>query len=190
LVHDRRWFVLVLTAALTTGCRSDEPVAPASGAVTPTVADATAPWTAAYSSLDAARAAFTRTSGTLTATLEDAAWIRLEGDPATARRRHRAYFESGYTTFDVVLLSEKFSQPTAEVFVLEDSTGARLTGRPLTYEGGMTPVGAEDRWPARFSLSFSHVLTADVAWLRLTRASDGSTVRWDFPGGVRPANAR
>jgi hypothetical protein len=168
--------LLLLAAA---ACQQGPPPGggPPSGAVTPTVAGAA---DAGYGSLAAAKAAFTRTGGTLTATLEDASWIRLEGDPAGAEKRHRAYFEFGYTSFEVTLRSLQFTQPTAEQFLLEDSSGQRLTGRPISYEGALR---LEDNrwWTNRFALSFPHTLSADVRWIRLTRVSDGSQVEWTFP---------
>jgi hypothetical protein len=128
-----------------------------------------------------AREAFTRRGGSVTAVLEDASWLRFEGDPATVEASHPAYFEYGYTTFLVELRSEAFSQPTAETFMLEDSTGKRLSGRPLSYEGAQVLV--DDRFFSTFSLSFQHVISADVRWIRLTRVLDGSTVEWTFPAG-------
>jgi hypothetical protein len=153
---------------------------PPAGAVTPTVAGACG---AEFATLAEAKAAFTRTGGTLTATLEDASWIRLEGDPANAEKRHRAYFEYGYTSFEVTLRSLQFTQPTAEEFVLEDSTGQRLGGRPLTYQGAMK-LEENQWWTNRFSLSFAHTLSASVRWIKLTRVSDGSSVEWTFPAGA------
>ncbi len=169
----------VLAGVLLAGCRQGPPPGggPPTGAVTPTVAGAPE---ADYADLTQAKAAFSRTGGTLTATLEDASWIRLEGDQATAPARHRAYFDYGYTSFEVTLRSLRFTQPTAEEFRLEDSAGARLSSRPISYEGAMK-LEENQWWTNRFSLSFPHTLTSQVRWIRLTRVSDGSQVEWSFP---------
>jgi hypothetical protein len=154
--------------------------------VTPTVAGGA---DASYTGLEEATRAFTRQSGTLTATLEDAAWIRLEGDSARAEERHKAYFQYGYTTFQVVLRSKEFTQGTSEEFLLEDSLGARHTGRPLRYEGAMK-LEDNEWWTNRFTVSFPHVISGDVRWIRLSRVKDASTVEWTFPApGGAPAPA-
>jgi hypothetical protein len=169
---------LVLGLAAVAACQKPPVIAPPKGDVVPTVAGGTG---ATYPTLQAARTAFTRQNGTITATLEDASWIRLEGDPDGAEARHRAYFEYGYTTFQVVLQVKEFVQPTAETFVLEDSLGARHVGKPISFSGGM--IMDNDRWTYRFDLSFPHAMTREVQWLRLTRAADGSVLEWAFPAG-------
>lgn len=172
--------ILLLVAALAACQQARPPMeGPSQGEVSPTVAGGT---DAAYASFQEARQAFTRSCGSLSAVLEDAAWIRLEPNPAEAEQRHRAYFEYGYTSFEITTRSLAFTQPTAEEFLLEDSLGARLTGRPITYEGAMR---LEDNqwWTNRFTVSFQHTMTADVRWIRLTRLSDGSKVEWAFPAG-------
>jgi len=165
---------LLLALALS-ACAGRTDLPAATGRVLPTVAGRTP---TAFADRAAARCAFTRVGGTVTATLEDAAWLRFEGDPQVVASQHRAYFEYGYTTFEVELRSSDFANPTAETFVLEDSAGARLTGSPVSYEGSQVLV--DDRYFAAFTLSFPHVLTGDTAWIRLTRASDGSSVEWRF----------
>lgn len=134
----------------------------------------------AYADFESGHKAFTRATkdGSLTATLEDVSWLRFGGDEATLLKKHRAYFEQGYTTFEVVLRTKDFTQPTAESFVLEDSRGARLAGRPVTYQAGM---GMEqEKFANRFSVSFRHAITRDLAWIRLTRTADGGTLEWIF----------
>jgi hypothetical protein len=173
--------VLLLPALL--ACQSAPKGPPCSGAVCCTCAGAAAP--PAYASGVEARAAFTRKSGTLTATLEDASWLRFTGAPDQVEERHRAYFEYGYTTFQVELHSDAFSQPSRETFVLEDSTGRRVTGQPIQFT--TAPILVEGHYYAAFSLSFSHVITSDLAWIRLTRAMDGSTVEWTLSGPPAPS---
>lgn len=160
------------------GCQGSGDPPPPGGPCSPTCAGGPPP---PYVGLADAQKAFTRQSAdeTLHATLEDASWLRFKGDPATVEQAHRAYFEYGYTSFQVLLRAKEFSQPTREEFVLEDSSGARLTGRPVSYDGSLKPVG--DRWEYRFALSFQHSLGRDLRWLRLTRSSDGATVEWTFP---------
>jgi hypothetical protein len=134
---------------------------------------------AAYADARAAREAFTRRDGdgTLEAVLEDAAWLRHEGTPEQVEQAHRAYFEHGYTSFQVVLRSKEFTQPTAEGFVLEDDRGARVRARPLAYRSRM---GLEDgRFVTEFELSFQHAL-GGARWVRLTRERDGARVEWRF----------
>ncbi len=157
---------------------------PATGAARPTVAGGAAP---GYANLADAQRAFTRMSpdGVLIATLEDSAWIRFEADPDTATERHRAYFEYGYTTFNVTLRSQAFTRPTDETFLLEDSTGARHTASPLRYDSAMTLV--DDRYQYTFDLSFKHVITKEVRWLKLIRQADNETVEWTFDT-ASPAN--
>jgi hypothetical protein len=146
------------------------------GAATPTVAgeartDATDPV--------AARAAFTRSGGPLTAVLEDASWIRLEPDPARAEERHPEYFR-GLTVVDVELKTNGFVQPTAETYLLEDSTGARVTAKPVSYKGDTLKDFGPKHY-AQFTLVFPHVLSKDCTWLRLTReGAEGGKVEWDL----------
>jgi hypothetical protein len=171
--------ILLLLPALV-ACQSDKADGPAAkGSCMPTCAGgAQAP---GFNSLKVGREAFTRMSpdGVVTATLEDALWLRFEGDPATVQKAHRAYFDYGYTTFQVILRAKEFTQPTTEAFVLEDSSGARIAGKPLTYQGNLKPVG--DRWQYAFNLSFDHTISKQVRWLRLTRLRDGESVEWSFP---------
>lgn len=168
-------FALLLLAA----CQGSADGPAATGACTPTVAGGPQP---TYANYREGRAAFTRRSedGTLAATLEDAAWLRYEGDPATVEKAHRAYFEYGYTSFQVLLRVRDFTQPTQETFTLEDSAGARVVGKPVTYEGSSTLV--DGMWQYAFDLSFQHTLTASTRWLKLTRDADGAFVQWDFGG--------
>lgn len=139
----------------------------------------------AYGGFEEARRAFTRSTkdSAFTATLEDVAWLRFEGDEETTVKQHRAYFEQGYTTFQIVLRTKDFTQPTGESFVLEDSSGARQSGRPVTYQGSMGQE--QEKYAARFSVSFRHAITSELAWVRLTRAADGGTLEWTFPGDTR-----
>ena len=140
--------------------------------------DGAAPATA-YADAAAAKAAFTRSDGPVTATLYDAAWIRLEPDPASAPQRYPEYFE-GYTTIGVSLRTDNFVQPTKETYVLEDSTGQRVSTSPEKYRGD-TLRGFGPRHAAEFTLVFPHVLSKDVAWVKLTRVGDGGgVVQWDL----------
>ncbi len=171
-----------LTAALLgvclSGCASGPRYEP-KGPCAPTCAGRTG---GDYASYEAGRAAFTRATadGSFTATLEDVAWLRHEGDEESLLTKHRAYFQQGYTTFEVLLRTKDFTQPTAETFVLQDSKGTRLQGRPVTYQGAM---GLEqEKYASRFSVSFRHAITADLEWLRLTRTADGGTLEWTFGG--------
>jgi hypothetical protein len=153
------------------------PSAPARGAARPTVEGGGA---AAYADLDAAKAAFRRSDGALTAVLEDASWIRLEPDPATASERHPAYLR-GYTAFEVSLLTADFVRPTEETYVLTDSTGASVRAKPASWRGGTD--GTARKHVATFALEFDHLTSKDVRWLRLTRQGPGGgSVQWDFPG--------
>jgi len=136
-----------------------------------------------FSDLQAGRAAFTRSSDTMTATLEDASWLRLEGNPDCVQANHRAYFEYGYTTFHVELRSREYTRPTQETFILEDSSGLRTPGRPIAFEGA--PQLVDDRYFTTFTLSFRHVISAELSWIRLTRQADGTWVEWRF--GTPPA---
>lgn len=160
------------------GCSSDDAGGPpASGPATPTVAGGKSP---AYADYVSAREAFTRRSDdeVLGATLEDAAWLRFEGDAATVEKNHRAYFEYGYTSFKVILRAKEYTRPTEEVFVLQDSGGARVESKPLTFQGSLQLVG--DRWQFTFDLSFKHAITRDTRWIRLTRVKDGTAIDWQF----------
>jgi hypothetical protein len=174
---------IALAACCLAACQGQGDGPPASGAVQPTVAGgAAAP---SYASYADARRAFTRRSAdeVLEATLEDAAWLRFEGTPEQVQRAHRAYFEFGYTSFHVVLRAKKFTRPTHEKFVLEDSNGARATSSPVTFQGNLTLV--KDRWEYAFDLSFQHTITKDTRWVKLTRVDGGSSVRWDL-GAAAP----
>jgi hypothetical protein len=167
------------------GCQSGGEGAwgyPAQGAVLPTVAGR-APMS--FTNLEEARATFTRSCGSLTATLEDAAWLRFMGNPETVERQFRAYFEYGYTTFLIDLRSDEYAQPTKEEFVLTDSAGRSVCGRPIVFQG--SPVLVDDRFFSNFELSFQHMITADLTWIRLTRTCDGSTVEWRFGPCEAPA---
>jgi hypothetical protein len=145
-----------------------------SGPATPTVAGGPAP---AYGDLAAATTAFSRTDGPLTATLEDAAWIRLEPDPDTAAERHPDY-AAGLTAFQVTLRTDGFVRPTEETYVLTDSTGASVSSKPTSYRGSSEAAGRTQ--VASFALSFRHVLSKDVRWIRLTRhGAGGGVVQWD-----------
>lgn len=179
--------VAVLLVAALSACSSGTQAPPPSGPVRPTVAGTSGPVFADYAS---GRQAFTRRGGSLTAVLEDASWLRFEGAPADVETAHRAYFLYGYTTFQVELRSDDFTQPTSETFMLEDSEGHRLTGRPIQYQGATELV--DDKWFSTFTLSFQHTLTSGIAWIRLTRQRDGSNVEWNFrPGaGPTPTTAR
>lgn len=175
--------LLLVTASALAGCQSSSPYLP-KGPCQPTCAGRDG---GGYAAFDEAHKAFTRSTkdGVLTATLEDVAWLRFEGSEDELVKKHRAYFEQGYTTFNVVLRTKDFTQPTAETFVLEDSRGARLTGKPVTYQAGM---GMEqERFANRFSISFRHAITSDLAWVRLTRAADGGTLEWVFDAAAPAA---
>jgi hypothetical protein len=168
--------VLLSIAALAVGLSAcSGPRYPSEGTVAPTVSGAPS---ASFDDLARAKAAFSRTNGPLTATLEDAAWIRLEPDPEQAEERHPDY-AAGLTTFEVLLQTEGFVRPTEELYVLTDSLGQSLTSKPTRYRGS-TEMGGRPQ-VAAFSLSFRHVVTKDVKWLRLTRqGAGGGTVQWDF----------
>lgn len=166
--------VLVLSVTLP-GCTGSSGYR-AKGDATPTVAGEALPTATDPSK---ARAAFTREDGPLTATLSDASWIRLEPDPARAEARHPEYFQ-GLTVVDVVLRTQAFVQPTKESYLLEDSTGARVTAKPETYKGD-TLKGFGAKHAAEFRLVFPHVLSRDATWVRLTRAgAEGGVVTWDL----------
>lgn len=177
---------MLAAGLLLTACSSgSEPQYNPAGAATPTVAGGPAP---TYDGYQSARDSFTRQSedGSITAVLEDSAWLKYEGSAEEVMADHRAYFEFGYTTFNVRLLSIQFTRPTEEVFVLEDSTGARLTGKPRTFS---SPMALTDKsYMYEFALSFQHVISKDVKWIRLTRLVTGASVEWSFggPGGSVP----
>ncbi len=169
---------IVALGLLAAGCSGDDATGPqASGPATPTVAGGAAPGYADYVS---AREAFTRRSDdeVLGATLEDAAWLKFEGDADTVERNHRAYFEYGYTSFKVILRAKEYTRPTEEVFILQDDGGARVESKPLTFQGNLQLVG--DRWQFTFDLSFKHSITRDTRWVRLTRVKDGTAIDWQF----------
>ena len=169
---------LALFVAFLPACNSNEGGPPSTGQVTPTVAGGGP--TTGYANYMEAKQAFTRGSkdGVLIATLEDAAWLRFEGSPEEVEQAHRAYFEYGYTTFQVVLRAREFTRPTTENFVLEDSNGARVNARPISFKGNMTMV--DDRWQYDFELAFRHTITKDTRWLKLTRVADGEFVEWQL----------
>ena len=171
---------LAALAALSLAACQNQPTCPPKGPCEPTVEGSGGN---AYTDFDAAKRAFTRTTkdNTLSATLEDVAWLRFEGDEETIVKKHRAYFQQGYTTFEMTSLTKDFVQPTGEMFVLTDSAGARATARPATYQASMGQE--QERYAARFTVSFRHAITRDLAWVRLTRQTDGQTLEWAFPGG-------
>jgi len=164
-------------AACNVGDRGNTSTAASQGACAPCIGGGPV---AQFENYQQARDAFTRSSseGILTATLEDVSWLRFEGAADTVEKNHRAYFEYGYTTFQVMLRPKEYARPTDETFVLEDGRGARITGSPISFKGGMQPV--DDRWQFTFELSFQHALGTDCQWVRLTRASDGQSVEWKF----------
>jgi hypothetical protein len=167
------FFVVALAA---TACSSGSSFEK-SGRATPTVSGSTAP---AYADLEAARASFSRTDGPLSAILLDTAWIRLEPDPLQAEQRYPEYFE-GFTSFEVTLQTQKFSRPTDETYLLEDSTGVSVTAKPKTYKGDFQK-GFGPKFGATFKLVFPHAMSKDVRWLRLTRkAPEDGKVTWEFP---------
>lgn len=173
---------LLLVAVLSlAACRSAPSGPPPTGWVQPTVAGRSP---MVFSGLQEARAAFTRRSDSMTAVLEDAAWLRFEGDALCVEANHRAYFEYGYTTFQVELRSREFTRPTQEQFVLEDSTGLRTPGRPVSFKG--SPQLVDDRYFSTFVVAFRHVISAELQWIRLSRPADGTWVEWRF--GQEPAD--
>lgn len=168
----------LLVAVAVAACNNG-PSYPNRGKSQPTVEGGTA--SAAYPDLAAARSAFTRSDGGMTATLEDAAWIRYEPDSAAAPDRHPEYF-AGLTTFDVALLTDHFARPTDEDFLLEDSTGMRVTSKPGSYKSDLK-TGFGPRNAATFKLVFKHTMSKAVRWLRLSRSGEGGgKVTWEFPG--------
>ncbi len=150
---------------------------PAAGAVQPTVAGRPP---IAWSNAADARAAFTRQDpeGRFTAVLQDASWLRFEGTPEDVESRRRAYFVEGYTTFDVSLVTDDFTKATDETFVLEDSAGRRVVGRPMRYESELG--SGREGFAASFELSFRHAITQDTRWIRVTREADGAVLEWRF----------
>lgn len=147
------------------------------GSSSPTVSGASG---VAYENLEAARAAFSRSDGPLTAVLEDSAWIRFEGDAETVQQKHPDYFR-GFTVFDVSLSTQHFVRPTDETYLLEDSTGASVSSKPEVYSGDIAK-GFGPKHMAQFTVVFPHAMGPDVRWLRLTRqGAEGGSVRWDFP---------
>ena len=179
----RQTLVLATILLGLAACQSAPAIQP-SGVVQPTVAGVVPP---TYRCAEDGHREFTRVCGSVTATLEDASWLVFEGDPATVEQNHRAYFQYGYTTFQVELRAKEFTQPTEETFVLEDSQGRRIPGSPLAYEG--SPVLVDDRYYSCFPLSFQHTITRDIAWIRLTRLMDGSSVEWKFAHAQGPEPA-
>jgi hypothetical protein len=171
----RRGAILLVLGSVLSACQGGREGPLPGGSVAPTVAG-TVP--SCFANGQEAMVAFTRRAGSLTATLEDAAWLRFTGSPEEVEQRHRAYFDYGYTTFQVELRSEDFVQPTRETFLLEDSRGQRVSGCPLEFT--TSPTLVDNRYFSAFALSFQHVITADLCWLRLTRTRDGSTVEWTF----------
>jgi hypothetical protein len=170
---------LLLAVACAAAACSSGPRYARGGSVAPTVSGAQPPAAPSFSDLAAAKAAFARTDGDMTAVLEDAAWIRLEPDASRAAERHADY-AAGLTSFEVTLKTDTFVRPTDEVYVLTDSTGANVSSRPTSYVGGDEQGGRKQ--VASFTLSFRHVLDRSVKWVRLTRQGAGtSTVQWDFP---------
>lgn len=175
-----RWTPVVTVALVLTfaaGCQGDGPDFRSTGVATPTVAGGPEP---SYANYDEARLAFTRTGtdGVLTATLEDAAWIRFEGDPEGALQRHRSYFDGVATVFEVVFRPKDYVRIPEEVFILEDSAGRRMTAKPKRYEGEMKLV--DDRFHFTFDLKFAHAVTAELKWLRLTHESSRESIEWTF----------
>jgi len=176
--HGPALAVAGLAALLVAGCTRGKTYE-AVGSASPTVAGG-AP--VLYPDVEAAKAAFSRTDGPLTATLEDVAWIRLEPNTHEAPERHPEYFR-GLTTMIVRLETEVFVRPTEEVYLLEDSTGIRVTAKPESYTGDVKG-GFGPRWLAEFKLVFPHAMSKEVRWLTLTREGHkGGKVRWDFPEG-------
>ena len=181
---QRALWILLLLPALA-GCsgglnmdRGNTSTSPAKGGCVPVCVGGGE--VARFADYQAARNAFTRSSagGILNATLEDVSWLRFEGDPDTVEKNHRAYFEFGYTTFQVILRARDYTRPTEESFILEDSRGARIEGKPISFRGGMKPI--DDRWQFTFDVSFQHALGSECRWLRLTRLADGESVEWTF----------
>lgn len=175
----------LLAAAVLSGCSSTPPYA-CGGECVPTVEGATGK---GYGDYQVARRAFSRSDkdGSFIAVMEDVSWLRFEGEEQAVLEKHRAYFEQGYTTFGITLLTKDFTQPTHETFVLTDSKGARLVGKPVGYQSGM---GQEsERFAARFQVSFRHAVTREVGWVKLTRVADGAELEWRFPWAASAAPA-
>lgn len=180
--------VLALAVAALGACSTPKNPYGASGACCPTVAGG--PSVTRFQSYQAARDAFTRQSqeGVLIATMKDASWLRYQGSPEQVMEKHKDYFEFVYTSFEVVLRPKDFTNPVKETFILEDSSGVRLSGSPVTYDAAMIPV--EDRHQFTFDLAFNHRVSAGVSWIRLTRALDGESVEWTFDEKAAPGVAR
>lgn len=170
-----RRLLTLLCLLVLIGCTSGRRGPPQEGFVQPTVAGME-PMT--FESLEAGRMAFTRVGGSLTAVLEDSAWLMFEGEPRIVEQNHRAYFEYGYTAFVIELRSETYTNPTTETFVLEDNLGRRIPGSPICFQGA--PQLVDDRYYSSFALAFQHMITREVEWIRLTRPADGSFVLWNF----------
>src|SRR5687767_6701410 len=156
-------FLVLLALA---SCRSGPRYEP-QGEVSPTVAGTTP---RAYADLVSAKTAFARTDGPLTAVLEDASWIRLEPDPEQAAERHPDY-AAGLTAFEVTVETDGFVRPTDEVYVLTDSTGRSVSAKPASYRNAAEVGGRKQ--VATFTLSFRHILSKDVRWIRLDRQGAG-----------------
>ena len=148
-----------------------------SGTLQPTVAGRPA---ATFTTLEQAKAAFSRSQGAMTATLEDAAWIRLEPDAPGAAKRHPHYFE-GLTTFQIQVATDQIVRPTQENYVLEDSTGNRVASTPALFKTDLGE-GFGPRVLTEFTVTFQHTLSREMRWIRLTREGvGGGTVTWEFP---------
>jgi hypothetical protein len=172
-------FAAAVLACLAAGCAHGSSYDRA-GAATPTVSGG-AP--ATFANLEAARASFARHDGPLTAILLDAAWIRLEPDPAKAEERHPEYFQ-GFTTFDVTLETQTFTRPTDETYLLEDSTGKSVTAKPVSYKGDFQR-GFGPKFASTFKLVFPHAMSKEVRWLKLSRTGpESGKLSWEFPGGA------
>jgi hypothetical protein len=166
---------LLLCAALAVAACTGGP--PARGEARPTVEGGLGP---GYGDLAAAKAAFTRSKGPLSAVLVDAAWIRYEPDTAEAETRYPDYF-AGLTSFQVSVSTQDFVRPTEETYLLEDSTGASLSAKPVAYKHEITR-GLGPKHVTTFDLTFRHAMSRDVRWLRLTRqGAGGGVVEWSFP---------
>jgi len=164
-------------AGLTAACERGQTYK-SGGSVTPTVSGAGGG--AAYANAEAAKAAFSRSNGPLTAVLEDVSWIRLESDAATAEERHPDYFK-GLTVIDVELYTMNFARPTEETYLLEDSLGASVSTKPASFKSSIQG-GVGPKFFSSFLLVFSHTLSKDARWLRLTRKADeGGAVTWQLP---------
>ena len=81
----------------------------------------------------------------------------LGSDPEQVQAAHRSYFEYGYTTFQVLLRSKDFTQPSKESYLLEDDRGAQVRTRPISYRSSKLAL-SNDRFEYTFELSFQHAL--------------------------------